>query len=376
MRLLFIDFKFPYLLKDDDYPVGGWTVQLNNWLNGLQEVGHDVGVLTWKGANEYTDNRFSQTLIETYAPHKGIAVAKYFYSYIPAILNAARKYQPDVIIQATSNVHTGILSFVSRKLEIPFVHRVSSDIDTDARIASKLKKYQLIAYHYGIARADMILCQNHYQYTQLRRHHPNKIIKIFSNPFDTNQPLPMHRPRTNKKYIAWLGVFKECKNLPLLLSIARELPKQEFRIAGMPPSKMTKETSEAIEALKQLRNVTFVGYVKRKEVMNFLANSLSLLSTSHYEGFSNTFLESLIAGTPIIAPLRVDPDHFISKNKLGLISEDGNNLPLLISKMCNMDEEKYELMTKRCHSYVMDHHSPVAKAEELVQLLQPVVGKR
>ena len=340
MRLLFIDFRLPYLLKDASYHIGGWTVQLKNWIDGLQATGHHVGVLTWRGANDYTHNDFSQILIETYDPGKGIPVVKYLYSYIPSLLRSARKYKPDILIQATSGLHTGILAFVADKLGVPFVHRVSNDDDTDERIRSKITKYQLMAYRYGVARADLVLCQNRYQYDQVRQRYPQKNVAIISNPFDTTQPLPTIVPRKERKYIAWLGVFKRAKNMPLLLHVARELPEMEFMIAGTPHNRLNKETANAIEALKLLENVTFTGYLKREEILYFLAGSLALLSTSHHEGFSNTFLESLAAGTPVIAPSRVDPDQFISQNRLGMTTSNDKDLPGLIEKMSGNDRQK------------------------------------
>ena len=232
-----------------------------------------------------------------------------------------------------------------------------------------------MAYRYGVARADMILCQNRYQYDQVLQRYPRKNVAIFSNPFDTSQPLPSILPRKERKYIAWLGIFKKAKNMPLLLRIARELPEQEFRIGGTLPNRITKETTDVIEMLQELNNVTFMGYVKRKDVLNFLAGSLALLSTSHHEGFSNTFLESLAAGTPVIAPSRVDPDQFISKNQLGMTSPNDNDFPDLIQKIYHMNSERYARMATRCRSYVLDHHSPVAKAEELIELLHPIVNR-
>ena len=76
MKILFIDFTLPYLLKDSEYPVGGWAVELRNWLKGLAETKAQVGVLTWKGANKYVDNSFDFDLIETYDPAKGLKILK------------------------------------------------------------------------------------------------------------------------------------------------------------------------------------------------------------------------------------------------------------------------------------------------------------
>ena len=55
MKILFVDFTLPYLLKDSEYPVGGWAVELNTWLKGLSANNIHAGVLSWKGANPGMD---------------------------------------------------------------------------------------------------------------------------------------------------------------------------------------------------------------------------------------------------------------------------------------------------------------------------------
>ena len=44
---------------------------------------------------------------------------------------------------------------------------------------------------------------------------------------------------------------------------------------------------------KFLPNIKFVGFIPRNEISSFLGDAYLLLNTSFYEGFSNTFLESL-----------------------------------------------------------------------------------
>lgn len=146
MRILSIDFSIPYLLKDDDHPIGGWAVQLSIWLRALENAGHDAALLTWKGALAHVGSGQQIKLIETYDPAHGVRVAKYFYSYIPKILAAARAYRPDIMIQGVCGVHTAIMAFVAGQLGIPFVHRVVNDKDVDERCKIGLRSYEWLAY--------------------------------------------------------------------------------------------------------------------------------------------------------------------------------------------------------------------------------------
>jgi len=159
MRCLFLDFTLPYLVRDSEYPVGGYAVELQTWLKGLVKNGTECGVLTWKGAKKYVANDLDFELLETYDTDKGVKIAKYFYSHIPAMLKATKKFNPDVIIQACCGLNTGIMAYVASRLNVPFVYRVANDMDTDERYKTRLRGYEQIAYRWGLSKADAILCQ-------------------------------------------------------------------------------------------------------------------------------------------------------------------------------------------------------------------------
>ncbi len=370
MKILFIDFTLPYLLKDTSYPIGGWTVQLNAWINGLRANGHDVGVLTWKGANAFVNKKLDFKLIETYDPDKGIKIFKYFYCYIPEQYKKAKNYAPDVIIQACSGIGTGIMSFIAQRLSIPFIYRMASDKDADDKCKNKLLKYEYIAYNNGLKKTDAIICQNQYQYDNLKIKFPKKSLHIIHNPFlktyDTNISL-----FEDRKYVAWLGVFKQEKNLSLLYKIAKQVSEINFKIAGMPGNSMDNNTQNALKNLKELSNIEFSGYLPRRQVPSFLSNAVCLLNTSHYEGFSNTYLEAFSAGTPVIAPVNADPDHIIEKNGLGFAVKNNSDFPIVIQSVFE-NKERFVEISKQCQEYVYKNHDPEILAKRLVDIISKI----
>ncbi|MBF0234975.1 MAG: glycosyltransferase [Desulfamplus sp.] len=372
MRFLFIDFTLPYLLKDASYPVGGWAVQLNAWIRGLTACGHQVGVLTWKGANDFIKKPLEFELIETYDPAKGIKILKYFYNYVPTLYKKSSEYQPDVIIQACAGLNTGIMAWISRRLKTPFVHRIANDVDVDQRYQKTLKKYEQKAYEYGLKKSNMVLCQNSYQYDSLHSKFPNKPLQIIVNPFfppcQYKNDIPSYKERN---YIAWIGVFKKQKNLTLLSVIAKQLPDIIFKIAGMRGKSLDKETTEALFNLDSLPNVEFLGYLSREQVIPFLANAKALLNTSYHEGFSNTFLEAFYSGTPVIAPVHADPGHIIQKNGLGVSVTKSEEFPVQIMQFYN-DTILFEKTSLRCQDYVIKNHDPEIQAKKLVELVSNI----
>ena len=367
MKILFIDFMLPYLLKDLDYPTGGWAVELNSWITGLRANGQQVGVLTWKGANRFIAKRPDFDLIETYDPAKGIKVFKYFYYYIPSIYKKAAEYKPDVIIQACAGINTGIMCLIAKALKIPFLYRVANDMDTDHRYKDRLKGYEQIAYSYGLKKSRAVLCQNNYQLNQIRKKYPEKPAVILHNPFYQSLEVAPSNFE-DRKYIAWVGIFQKQKNLPLLFEIARQMPHVQFQIAGASRHDLDSATEAAIMNLSKLPNVKFNGFLNRHQIIQFLNNAVALLNTSHYEGFSNTYLEAFSTGTPVICPSHADPDNIVKEEKLGYPCEHPSDFINAIGQIF-VQKQSFDILSERCRKYVNINHNPTMLAKQLIGII-------
>lgn len=373
MRILSTEFSIPYLLNDENYPIGGWAIELSIWLRALEDAGHEAAVLTWKGALAHVGPGNQIKLIETYDPAQGMRVAKWFYSYIPKSLAAARAYRPDIIIQGTRGIQTAIMAFVADQLRVPFVYRVVSDADVDERYKLGLRPYEWLSYSWARHRTTGFLCQTRYQRDRLAALFPGKLAHVLHNPIvaeDVAGPLS----RAERRYVAWLGVFRYPKNLPLLFRIAQKLPAVKFRVAGMLSQDADQPTIDAVQGLRDLPNVELVGYVRRADVRRFLAGATMLLCTSRYEGFSNVFLEALAVGTPVVTRRTVDPDLIVLRHALGASAADEQELSKSVEVMWETEANEYNALARRCQLYVKANHSPIAKAGELIAALTPLLG--
>jgi glycosyltransferase involved in cell wall biosynthesis len=366
MRLLFFDFYLPYLLRDEEYPVGGWAVQLKHLLLGLKEMGQPAGVLTWKGATAYAGPQSTCELVETYEKSRGIRKLRLFYYFIPSLIAATRSFRPDAIVQSCSGLDTAMMALVARSVGVPFIHRIACDTDTDGRYELYLTGYERAAFRMGLRAADLVICQNGYQYSRISSSFPRKRAHILHNAISAPAQGGDLRPRNRRNYIAWVGVFKRQKNLGLLLRTARKCPQIEFRVAGAPPPIMDAESSGWLEDLRRQPNVQLMGYVTRKAMPDFMESAVALLSTSDFEGFSNTFLEAFAAGTPVVAREAVDPDSIIAQNGLGLVARDEPGLAQCVDRIWQMPSTQFAEIAQACRDFVRERHTPVAKARELV----------
>lgn len=372
MKLLFIDFTIQHLFDDADYPVGGWAVELRAWLQGFRRIGVRTAILAKQDASDVAESAKETRLLRVYTSRGRVPGLSYLTCFLPRLFIKAWGFRPDVVVQAVAGVNTGLMYLVSRVLRRPFVYRCANDIDVDERYRARLGKSSA-AYAFGFTRADAYVAQNSYQFEAIRRRFPTKPAVKLHNPYQSRVDVS-YVARSERSYVAWLGVFQRQKNLPLLATLAEALPDISFRIGGkMEVGGDDLQTSEALERLRKLPNVALLGYLRRTEVPDFLDHALLLLSTSHYEGFSNTFLEAWGAGTPIVAPAHVDPDGLIAANRLGKSIADDADFAAAIRWVVGLSDSDYAALSAHCRNYVETEHDPTLLAHKFVTFLNEQV---
>ena len=369
MKILFFDENIPYLINDVNYPVGGATIELYSWIKGLIENNVHVGILTWKGANNYVGRKLDFDIVESYKIRNNSSLL-YIFNKLFDLYNAVKNFKPDCIIQECSGSATCYISIIAKIFNIPFIYRVANDMEVDDRLKKRINIIRRVFFKYGLKISSTILCQNSYQYEKMRRKYLSKNIYKIYNPYYQYKNLININSLKDRHYIAWLGVFQYQKNLPALLRIASKFNNINFQIAGVSCKNLDNETDNALEGLKKLKNVKFVGYIKRTEVISFLSNAYALLNTSRYEGFSNTFLETLAVGTPIIS-LGVDPDNILSKHDLGFVIAEGD-INRIFNKLTN--DYKYLDNGKKLQNYLKNYHDHIKLANNLKNILEEIVG--
>ena len=367
LSLLFLDFQIPYLLKDAEYPVGGASVRQLALARGLSSLGHRVGIITWKGARRYVGEDQSFEFVESYAPDAGPRKLRFFFYRYPSLLRAAKAYGPDFIFQKCFGAETATIWTIARLFKVPFIYMAGNDIDADGGYRQRLGRLESAAYEYALRNAAGVIAQNEYQLRGFRKWLKGKSIAVVHNPvsFDGDSLLRI-RTRGERGYIAWLGIFQPQKNLAALLEIAKRTPEVEFRVGGMLQTGSGQALRDLVGKLYSLPNVRMAGYLRRREILPFLAKALALLNTSYYEGFSNTFLEAWLAGTPVITR-SIDPDGVIAGNGIGSVAGSYDEVPGIIRSL--MNEDGYDALAEKCRAYVLENHDERVIAERFIAAL-------
>lgn len=382
MKLLFYDMQMPDLLKDNGKSTGGACVRVFAISKGLISLGHQVGILTWRGANQYVGEKIEGLdLVETHPTKGGIRYFRLFYFYFYLMFTAIQNYKPDYLFIKGCELKNGILAFITSLLNIPLVYLATNDKDADDRYKRSVDGITQKFFKYSLGKSKLIVCQNEYQYNKLRDKYPEKKFLIMHNPYYYKSALPPIKERSKRHYIAWVGLFSTQKNLPLLLRIVTSMPEVQFKIAGsfssgsMARSKKPAdlETTQAIGHLKMCANVEFKGFLNREDTLAFLSEAYALVNTSHYEGFSNTYLEALAAGTPVITQAKTDPDGILEKNNLGVVV--GNENEYLQAIKHTIEKTTFDKDARFYREYLLKNHGVTIIANKIITSLHDLKAK-
>lgn len=358
-RFLFYDDKIINILLQEEKPSGGAAVQTYAWMMGMLQNNQQVTLLTSK-TNETLKPRIPFKILPLYDQKRGLTWIRWIYYRLPYFFKIIKREQPDFFYQSIPHWSSFFLSIICRTLKIKYLLRISNDIIVDDRFLRKNFLLHKLLINWSFKLCGAVICQNEYQYSKLLKKLPKQKVLKIGNPIIIDVPIVDKQIREN--YIAWIGIFQYQKNIPLLYQIASTLSNQQFRIAGKESSKFDSETLLYLNKLKGLDNVEFVGFLKRNEVSNFLSEAKFLVNTSHYEGFSNTFLEAMLSCTPIITSVNVNPDNLISKYELGIVYRSVEDLH---KQLDELNKKQYNIFKININKYIMEHDSKIISSKLL-----------
>lgn len=365
-KFLFFETQTMELLAKDGKPSGGAAVQTLVWMEGLWEEGHEI--LQAKLENDTREIRPAYQkfkLVPLYHKEKGIRVIRWASYRLPKIFFTLWRTRPDYLYESIPFWGSYWISIFCKLLGIKHIIRISNDNLLDKRLRNTASSSHQFFLFLGLRLCDYIFAQNDYQQNTLRTKYPNKKILKIHNPIIVDKKYLKPKNKV-EGYIAWVANFRYQKNLKLLFEIAMAIPSEQFRIAGNPNSKIDAESVEYVEKLKTLSNVVFMGKVEREDILQFLKDAKFLLNTSRYEGFSNTFLESMIVGTPIFTTSAVNPDGIVSKYNLGIVYETPQDLA---NYMREIGPSQYADLSNNCIQYIQEYHDHNRLTEKLVGFL-------
>ena len=236
-------------------------------------------------------------------------------------------------------------------------------------ILNVLWKFNQILFRNVLARIDHILLQTQDQKKLMEMNfgHTGKVI-YNAHPLPDKEKNEIRRP-----IILWIGRLQNWKRPDLFVQLAEQFSAAPYRFTaiGKPMLRNGHLTKLLVQAGKRLTNFEFTGELENQEVHNYLSTARLLVSTSDYEGFSNTFIEAWARGVPVVS-LTVDPDNLLGKMGLGLVSKTEKQLIKDVEYLMT-DMVAWAEYSSRCRNFFQQHLSIENTVDQLETLL--LVGK-
>lgn len=364
---LFNDTDIIDLIVKKESPSGGAAVQSFVWTQGLIKLGHKVILLKDpKDTREIKPEWKNLNLVSTYDQQKGIKWIRWIYYRFPSIYRMLKKERPDYLYESNPSWISFYIGLMCKKLKIKYITRIPLDAQLDLRYRESNSSSHVFFMNKGLDLSSIILCQNDYQMQLVNEKFPGKKSLKLYNPYIFNHQNP-HKQNSDRRYIAWIANFRFQKNIRLLYEIAERLKKEQFKLVGSTVHISDDESFTYLEKLKKLPNVQIEGFFERNKIINFLREAKFLLNTSRFEGFSNTFLESMSVGTPILSTHNVNPDNIIGKYNLGILYKDINDLEIQLNQL---NPEDYNKISLNCENYVGENHDYLILSKKLMHSLE------
>lgn len=164
------------------------------------------------------------------------------------------------------------------------------------------------------------------------------------------RPAGRPTPFTARRGILWVGHLTPVKRPELAVELARRLPDIPFTLVAS-----TRESAHLNEQEAQLAgqgNIRYLRNLPYHETQVLFEQHRVLLNTSRSEGFPNTFLQAMSAGTPL-ATTGLDPGGLLAAG-LGVREEDPDSLALLLRRL-HSEEPHWTAIHEKVASYQQHH---------------------
>jgi len=293
-------------------------------------------------------------------------------SLIPRHVSLTRKLRelrPDVCIQRSVGVLTGLVAVSCRLINSRFIYHSATNWDSRSQLILWLSPSPVSLFYYqmGLSLADAVVAQTKEIAEQFERKFMGfKRVAIVPQVYDA---LTVSVPHQKEPFVLWLGRMVWYKHPELFVELAKSLGEIRFVMAGSGP------LLSAIESrAKGVANLTILGSVNHDLAEELCGKAQVFVNTSMIEGFPNTLLESAARETPYVS-LQYDPDGVICSYRIGLHSRSFRDLVGDVSHLMNDRSLRAEL-GKNGRKYVLENHTPTLAADAYCHLIESLRRKQ
>jgi glycosyltransferase involved in cell wall biosynthesis len=281
------------IVLTDHFGEGGAERVASLLIKGLADVGHEVHVCVFIDSNKY-GVEMNRVVFHLLSPRQ----YPYMFNVLNRIKNLVkviRDVRPNVIysfgpIMASYVTIAVTLSGLRNHIKIVSSERNDPRKEPVSDIKKRIRDF-------CYKRSDIIVCQTLMAVNLLKGRGINTKFVIIPNPISPNLPT---WDGLESKEIITAARLTEQKNLPLLINaferIHQEFP--SFRLTIYGEGELRPVLQNLIDQKKLASVITLPGFAENIHLI--MSQSFMYVSSSDYEGISNSMLEALGIGLPCV----------------------------------------------------------------------------
>ncbi len=359
-------------VNHDNYPVlnpafggnyiGGESVQQILLARALANKGHEVSTIVADLGQPNGEVIDGIKVWKTFAPGAGLPVLRFIHPKLTSVISALKRADADIYYQSCASMVTGVTAWYAQSHNKKFVFRTASDSDC-------IPGQQLIPYwrdrklyEYGLKRADLIAAQSCFQAELLEMNYGLKSVEI-----NMAVEPPSENIAERDIDILWVNNFRPLKRPDLFFDLAKALPKLRMVMIGGPCPGEENFFEDMRRQAEILPNLEMTGFVPYHEVNTYYSRARVFVNTSDIEGFPNSYLQSWVRGTPVVAFF--DPDGLIAREGLGHKANDLDDMTNAVRHLLE-DTQHWDSVSAQTRKYAMAHYHPDRIAEQYETLFE------
>ncbi len=285
------------------------------------------------------------------------------YLYIFHVLKLLYITHPDAIYQRAASALTGIATLYSKINSIEMIYHIANDNEfTKTNWCRLLTIPENILRKYGQKYAKSIIAQTHFQAKEYASLYSRKVTAVIFN----GHPVPSDtHMKSADTTILWIANMKTTKQPDIFIELAAEL-KKHHDVKCIMIGRIDNYSKMIQQAVSE-GHITALGETPNDEINKILEKAHILVNTSTHEGFSNTFIQAWMRGTPVVS-LNVNPDNILNAQGIGFCSGSYDQLVVDVNKLISNKNKIRNDMANKARNYSIRNFSLDNISEILTQL--------
>jgi glycosyltransferase involved in cell wall biosynthesis len=345
MKICFLGLEnLPVLAPEfSRHGIGGEQVQHTLLAKALARRGYDISMVVHDYGQEDRACWHGITTYKAYRQDAGIPMLRFIHPRWTSVWAALHRANADMYYTSCAGMHVGLLALFCKNAGRKFLFKVAHDTDCEPDKLLIAYRRDKKLYEYGLRHATAILAQGLGQQQAMLANYglPSQVAEMLVD-------APEQQPVRDID-VLWVNNLRQFKRPDLFLALARKLPQLSFHMVGGAQPGFAELYEQICRDAASIPNLTFHGRVPYHEVGALYGRARVFVNTSDTEGFPNSYLQSWIRGTPVVAFF--DPDAVIQTERLGEAVTSLEQMANVVSQLSNLDTS-WLAASERCQAYM------------------------